>query len=95
MAGAVLLLRTSLPIAVMAITRHAPSPPSAHGASRQEPVQLIIDCRILKPGLTFSETNLQVFAETQSTSLAKQTEPKFHQAFIYSFPDDSVKQAAR
>ena len=90
--GAILLLGTSIPAAVIAITGQ--ELPRAKDASVGKTGQstVIIDCCVLKPGVLFSETGLKIFAETKSTKPGKQTGPDSVEGLVYAFPTDSCKE---
>ncbi len=89
-AGALLVLGTSLPVAIMAITRHQAPVPKATKAIQGQPAQIFVQCCILKPGVLFSDTDLKIFAETHSSPKGKRA-AKSSQSFVYSFPADSAK----
>ncbi len=88
--GAMLILATSLPTAVMAITnRDSPEAPSQEKA-KVEPIQIVVDCTVLKPGVSFSETGLKVFAETKTVHSGKKSASTLSNGLVYSFPIDSA-----
>jgi hypothetical protein len=91
LAGALLVLGTSLPVAVMAITRHQGPAARAKETAHAVPAQILVQCCLLKPGVLFSDTGLKVFAETHSTGKAKRSNMG-GQSFVYSFPADSAKE---
>jgi hypothetical protein len=90
--AAFLLIGTSLPVAITAITRHESQQSIPQSAAPREPVPVLVDCCLLKPGVLFSETGLKVFAETKAARPGKKPDSNKDTSFIYSFPIDSSKE---
>ncbi len=90
LAGALLVMGTSLPIAVMAITHHKSAVPVGQGTVAKQRTQFFIECVVLEHGVRLADTGLKIFAETKSPK--GHPAPGIVQGLVYSFPVDSSKE---